>query len=56
MYVANCISLTLAIYDCVVTKGRTLLVITHVNSGFKKLHILIFSKYLPVKIASYMPI
>ena len=39
---------------CVVTKGRTLLVITQVSSGLKKSHILIFSKYkyLYVKIAS----
>ena len=35
-------------------KGRTALVITHVSSGLKKLHILMFSKYkyLHVKIAS----
>ena len=39
---------------CVVTKGRTLLVITQVSSGLKKSHILIFSKYkyLYVNIAS----
>ena len=40
---------------CEVTKGRTLMVITQVSSGFKKkFHILIFSKYkyLHVKIAS----
>ena len=39
---------------CEVTKGRTLLVITQVSSGLKKLYILIFSKYkyLHVKIAS----
>jgi len=37
-----------------VTEGRTLLVITQVSSGLKKLHILIFNKYkyLHVKIAS----
>ena len=32
-----------------VTKGRTLLVITQVISGLKKLYTLIFSKYLHVK-------
>ena len=39
---------------CEVTEGRTLLVITQVSSGLKKLHILIFSKCkcLHVKIAS----
>ena len=38
----------------VVTEVSTLLVITKVSSGLKKLHILIFSKYkyLHVKIAS----
>ena len=38
----------------VVTEGNTLLVITQVSSGFKKLHILIFNKYkyLHVKVAS----
>ena len=38
---------------CVVTEGRTLVVITQVSSDLKKLHILIFSKYkyLHVKIA-----
>ena len=37
-----------------VNKGRTLLVITQVSSGLKKIHILIFSKYkyLHVKIAT----
>ena len=39
---------------CEVTEGRTLLVITQVSSGLKKLYILIFSKYkyLHVKITS----
>ena len=39
---------------CEVIKGRTLLVITQVNDGFKKLLILIFRNYkhLHVKIAS----
>ena len=39
---------------CVVTEGRTLLVITQVSSGVKNLHILILSKYkyIYVKIAS----
>ena len=39
---------------CEVTEGTTLLVITPVSSGLKKMHILIFSKYmyLHVKIAS----
>jgi len=39
---------------CVVTNGRTLLVITQVSSGLKKSHILILSKYkyFHVKIAS----
>ena len=40
--------------DCVVTEGRTLLIITQVSNALKKSHILIFSiyKYLHVKIAS----
>ena len=39
---------------CEVTEGRTLLAITQVSSGLKKLYILIFSKYryFHVKIAS----
>ena len=39
---------------CEVTEVSTLLIITRVSRGFKKFHILIFSKYkyLHVKIAS----